>query len=801
MLKNKFALIVSFLWFNMSIAQENDLKGLVVDERSNPLPYVNVVAYGDNNKLLNGVITDDNGQFELNIDLSSVRYIKLTFIGYEDRQIDISGLNSDNNLGIITLVASNENLDEVTITAKKPLIERKIDRLIVNVDQSILSAGSNTLQVLERAPGVFVDTDGSITLKGRNGVNVLINGRPQRMSSGDLSNYLNTLPASAIQKIELISNPSSAFDAEGTAGVINIVLKRNESYGTNGSVNASYGQGKYNTYASGVSINNRNNISSLYAGINYNFRQSYNHLFTDRNYNEGQNNAQLYNQQAKSIYPTGGFLYNVGGDFYISKKTTAGVNISGNNTHTKQDGNGSTLIYDSQQNNTGGFDTKTTADGKRSDIALNVNLRTSFNEDKGDFSADVDYAKYKNKNTQLFETYFFDSGGLQTDEEFLKAYSDGWLKLFSVKSDLNLQTQNSGKFSFGAKSSFVKNDNVLDYYDVEGNQEIPNSNFSNHFKYKENINALYSNWNYEYKKWLFQFGLRAEQTNIEGIQILTSESFVDHYFQLFPSLFLQYKPNDNYTFGFSSGRRINRPNYFQLNPFRVYVDKSTYREGNPDLKPEIGLNFEGSLSYKRWLEISLSYSNTKDNIIPVLIQDDQTMTTAVQLVNIGNYNYLVIDTSITLKPFKDFSSRWNLSLFYNEFLGEVTGFRLNEKGTAFRIRSNNTYSFGKGWSTEMSFFYQPKYTYGITAFDPRWKLDLGLQKEVFDSNGKISLTLTDMFKKYYPSGSTNFGNINENFISVRDTRVLTFAFSYNFGSDKVKSASKRTGAQEEKNRV
>ena len=786
-------------WSNQGYSQSLSFKGKIIDEQANPLPFVNVVAYEGNNHLLNGVITNEKGDFSLTVDSSLVNHIKLTYIGFKDKNLKVDKSKTD--LGTITLIAFTEYLDEVTITAKKSLIERKIDRLIVNVDQSILSAGSNTLQVLERAPGVFIDTDGSFTLNGRSGVNVMINGRPQQMSSGDLNNYLNSLPASAIQKIELISNPSAAFDAEGTAGVINIVLKRNESYGTNGSVNASYGQGKYNTYASGASINNRNNISSLYVGINYNFRQSYNHLFTDRNYNEGQNNAQLYNQQAESIYPTSSILYNIGGDFYISKKTTAGVNISGNSTHTKQDGTGGTIIYNSQQNNTGKFDTKTTAKGKRKNIALNTNIRTEFNDDKGSFSTDLDYAEYQNNNTQFFETYLFNANNTQTDEEFLKAYSDGWLRLFSLKSDANIVTKKAGKFSFGAKSSFVKNKNELNYFDVVNNQEIPNSNFSNHFKYMENINALYANWNYEHKKWLYQVGLRAEQTNIEGIQILTSDRFKDHYFQLFPSLFVQYKPNENYTFGFTSGRRINRPNYFQLNPFRVYVDKSTYRVGNPDLKPEIGLNFEWSLSYKRWLDISLSYSNKKDNIIPVLIQDDQTMTTAVQLVNIGNYNYLGLDANVTLKPFKDFSSRWNISLFYNEFLGEVTGFRLNEKGTAFRIRSNNIYSFGKGWSTEMSFFYQPKYTYGITAFDPRWKLDMGLQKSIFNNNGKISLTVTDIFRQYYPSGITDFGNINEQFKSVRDTRIFTLAFSYNFGNNKVKSASKRTGAQEEKDRV
>ena len=373
--------------------------------------------------------------------------------------------------------------------------------------------------------------------------------------------------------------------------------------------------------------------------------------------------------------------------------------------------------------------------------------------------------------------------------------------MFVLKADLNLNNSKIGNLSFGAKSSFVTNDSDLDYFDVVNGSTTPNDVFSAQFEYKENINAAYVNWKLSKEKWTYQFGLRTEHTNIEGNQIDGDISFDRDYVQLFPSLFLEHKPTEKHTFGLNASRRINRPDYNQLNPIRNFVDITTSRVGNPELVPEIANNLELIYNYDNWLDFSLSYSNTSDRILPVLIQDDENRSTSVQLVNIDDYNYLGLNTSITLNPIKSMTSRWDLEFFYNEFLGVVNGFDLSEKGSAFRIRSYNTYKFGKGWSTELNGFYQPLYNFGITSFDPRWKIDIGIQKSVLNDKGKIKFVVTDIFWRYYPRGFTDFGNINEDFRSVRDTRVATLSFSYNFGNNKVKVNKNEGGAKEEKSRT
>ncbi len=795
---NLLQLILIVLLPLISQSQEHTITGKVVDSNNSPLEFVNAMLYKADSSFIKGTVTDANGVFSLNNPQATVAYLKLQSLGFKEVLTPITSATSNIQLGTITLENDEVVLDEVVLTAEKPLIERRSDRLIVNVSNSILATGSNGLELLERSPGLFIE-DGGISLRGRTGVNIQINGRQQRLSASELNTYLQSIPSSQIEKIEIIHNPSAAFDAEGSAGLVNIVLKRDGNLGTNGSVNASYGQGIYDRNSEGLSLNHRSRKTSFYLGLNHNLNQGYNQLFTIRRFSENGAVKGTFDQNSKSKTPTHAYLANIGMDYSLGERSTLGADLTTNWSRANQDANGNSIILDDTNTQTGSFLTETTSRTNRFNFSINTNFRTDFREDKGSFILNMDYAAYGTDADQHFITDLTESGNRSTD--ILTGEIEGDLDLFVLKADLNLTENQWGDLGLGLKSSFVTNDSDLDYFDVKNGSSTPNNLYSNHFKYSENINAAYVNWKLSKEKWTYQIGLRTEHTHIEGTQLDGPLKFKRDYVQLFPSFFLEYKPSEKNTFGFNANRRINRPNYNQLSPFRAFVDITTSRVGNPELMPEIANNVEVIYNYDNWLDLSLAYSNTSDRILPVLIQDDANQSTAVQLVNIDDYNYLGLNASVSLKPLKSLTSRWDLEFFYNEFLGVVNGFDLIEKGAAFRIRSYNTYKFGKGWSTELSGFYQPLYNFGISSFESRWKVDFGIQKSIFKENGKIKFAITDIFWKYYPRGYTDFGNINEDFRSLRDTRVATLSLTYNFGNKKVKVNKNEGGAKEEKERT
>ncbi|RTE55484.1 TonB-dependent receptor [Arenibacter aquaticus] len=793
----KSTLLLLILVFPIfSSSQDVTITGKVVDSNNAPLEFVNALLLKADSTFIIGAVTDINGVFILSSSQISATHLKLQSLGYKEVVRPIGTATSTIDLGIITLKNNELVLDEVVITAEKPLIERRTDMLVVNVSNSILATGSNGLEILERSPGLFIEANG-ISLRGRTGVNVQINGMQQRLSASDLNNYLQSIPSTQIERIEIINNPSAAFDAEGSAGVVNIVLKRNGNLGTNGSANTTYGQGVYHRTSEGLSLNYRDSKTSLYLGLNHNFDQRYNRLFTMRRFSENGNVKQTYDQDSKSKTPTHAYLANIGMDFSIGERSKIGADLTTNWSKADQDANGNSVIFDDKNIQTGSFMTATDSKDNRVNFAVNAHYKTNLKDDKGNFILNTDYATY---NTDAVQKFITNSTENETSE-ILTGKIDGSLDLLVLKVDLNLMKNKIGDLSFGLKSSFVTNKNDLDYFDVVAGSTTPNEIYSNQFEYQENINATYINWKLSKDQWTYQLGLRTELTNIEGKQIDADINFKRDYIQLFPNIFLEYKPSEKNTFGFNASRRVNRPNYNQLSPFRTFVDITTSRVGNPELIPEIASNIELIYNYDNWLDFSLSFSNTSDRIIPVLIQDDENQSTSVQLVNIDDYNYVGLNTSITLKPLKSITSRWDLEFFYNEFFGDVSGFNLSEKGSAFRIRSYNTYKFGNDWSTELNGFYQPLYNFGITSFYSRWKIDFGVQKSIFNGNGKVKFAITDIFWKYYPRGFTDFGNINEDFSSVRDSRIATLSFSYNFGNSKVRVNKNKGGAVEEKSRT
>ncbi|MFN7116210.1 MAG: outer membrane beta-barrel protein [Saprospiraceae bacterium] len=797
------------LW-TVALAQEEwntTISGTVLNEQEQPVEFANIILKrtGQDSLLVKGVITDEQGRFAIEEIEAGNYYLHISQVGLGQLKTEAFTVNANNptvQLGNIILKQEATTLTEVTVRSQKPFIERQLDKLVVNVENSIVSAGASAMEVLERSPGVIVDQNDAISLKGKQGVIVMIDGKPAQLGGTELANFLRGTPSAAIDKIEIIANPSAKYDAAGNAGIINIRMKRDQKLGFNGSFNLTYGNNRFNRYNAGTSMNYRNKKWNFFGSYNYANTRGFNNLILFRKFSEDGETEAIFDQNNYLIFPFSNNNARVGADFFATKKTTIGVLFSGISNRFNPTGDNVTYILDGAGQRTGRFTTQNRSQDHWYNYATNVNIRQTFNKPGKELSADFDYARYGNDTYQQFTTELFDAEDVLLNRDILIGDLFGYLNIYSGKADYVHPLTEKSKFELGWKSSLVKTDNTLNFYNRINAEDIFDASRSNHFIYEENINAGYLNFRQEFDKWSLQLGLRGEQTIADGLQVTTDSSFNRNYFQFFPSVFVQRNLSESHTMNISMSRRIDRPSYRQLNPFRAFVDRTTYQEGNPFLLPELTYSFELAHTYKEWLTTTLSYSVTDDNITSVLLQDDANRITVQTDLNIAEVKYYGLNVSATFNPVKWWNTRTEINGYYQRFTGNIRNTNLDNSRPTFALSSNNRFTLPKSAAGEINFFYQHTGAYGISIIEPIWQLSLGVQKSILKEKGTIRLNVNDIFWRGYPRGSTQFANIDETFSSRRGTRLASIAFSYRFGKNTVAPSRRRaTGAEEEQRRA
>ena len=535
-------------------------------------------------------------------------YSPLIAISKEQKTIDI---------GLLQLLPVDKNLKEVVVTSKKLMIERKIDKTIVNVDAAISNEGTTALEVLEKSPGVTVDKDGNVSLKGKQGVMIMLDGKPAYLSGAELANLLRSMPSNTLDQIEIMTNPSSKYDAAGNSGIINIKTKKNRLKGFNGSANLAYGQGFYPKTNNSVNLNYRNGKFNVFANVGANYRENVNNIDIQRLYkNEDKSLNAIFTQSAREMRFNSNYNAKIGADFYASNKTTFGIVLTGFTTPSRHEGDNTSYLKSS----TGVVDSIVKAISYEKsgwkNGAINLNYRHQYDSTGRELTADVDYLTYDSHRDQNFTNTSYSPDWDLKYQDVLLGQLPSLINIYTGKVDYVHPFKSGLKIETGLKTSFVETDNTAGYFKVIGNVKTPDYDKTNQFVYKENINAAYLNMNKEIKKWGLQAGLRLENTNYSGDQfgnpLRTDSSFKRSYTGLFPTMFVSYKANDKNQLGFSYGRRINRPDYEDLNPFMFFIDKYTYGSGNPFLKPSYAHAFELSHTYNQFLTTTINYSNTKD---------------------------------------------------------------------------------------------------------------------------------------------------------------------------------------------
>lgn len=695
-------------------------------------------------------------------------------------------------------------LRDVTVASKKPFIQFLPDRTVVNVEAGITNEGATIMEVLEKSPGIIVDKEGNISLKGKPGVQVMIDGKLTQLGGSDLQNLLSGMSASQVESIELIDNPSAKYDAAGNGGLINIRTKKNKQKGFNGSLNLSYGQGRYPRNNNSLVFNYRTGAFNFFLSYGLNLARYFTDLYALRTYYKDDGSVATLLEQP--YYTRGkGYTHSIrtGVDYYLSARTTLGLALNGISLSRKNEGNSTAVWKDAQGNTDSTIYTNSLADTRILQGGVNLNGRHVFNATK-ELSADIDIIRYDMNNNQFFENHprvrLYSSGIDATKGEIPST-----LNIYSVKADYS---QRFGKLLWetGGKSSRVTTDNLAQYYTGGAGNWWEDLGKSNHFLYTENIHALYTNFDTRAGKWSMQGGLRYEYTAYKAAQlgnaVAKDSSFNRNYYGFFPTAFLTYKADSSNSFTLRAGRRIDRPAFQKLNPFTYIINKYTYQRGNPFIRPQYTWNIELSHLFKETLSTTASYSLTRDYFSQVFLSDTATGTIIYTEGNVGRMRYFGLSTSIQVSP----TSWWSLSgqatLAHKKIEG-VLWQAYKASITQLSLSVNNQFKFVKGWAAELSGYYITRNQNDLQeVLDPTGQLSIGLSRQVLKTKGVLRLGLRDIFYTQAMAGLTHFQSVIEYFKLQRDTRVATLSFIYRFGKGTKPPAKRSTGgAVEEMDRA
>jgi outer membrane receptor protein involved in Fe transport len=760
-------------------------------------------------------VTGKTGLFEFE-NIKNDNYLLLVdAIGYNKLTGKPFAVTTDKqtiNAGDIQLTAATQSLNDVSVSAQRPLVETKIDKTIVNVDASPTNAGLSALEVLEKSPGVTVDNDGNISLKGKQGVKIFIDGKPAYLSGQDLTNYLKNLPSNQLDQIEIMTQPSAKYDASGNSGIINLKTKKSVNNGFNGSVSLSGIVAKYFKSPNSINFNWHKGKTNYYGNFGYAYWEGFNDINIDRSLREDKSMPFNRYVEQHTFGRFSGRFYNfkTGVDWFANKKTTIGFVVNGSLDDTKFTSNGTANIFDSIHQFVQYNDAHSQTKDPWTNVGFNLNLQHKLDTSGKEISADADYILYRTKGHQYSYNYLYNADKEPSEDPFLlNGYLPANIDIFSFKSDYKQPLKNKATLEAGIKLSYVKTDNDAQYLIYEANTAkwVNDESRSNHFIYRENINAAYINLQKQIKKFGIQLGLRAEQTIAEGNQVIKNISFKKNYTKLFPTSYFSYQMNDNNTFGLSYGRRIERPSYQDLNPFQYQLDRYTYQQGNPDLQPQFSHNIELSYNYKGQLNVSANFTSISDIINDILITKkepaDSNYTTYQTKENIASNKNLGLSVNYNKKLAKWWSINVFANVFNNHYKGIIDSEKIDASVTAFHGNLNSQFTFNKGWAAEISGFYNSENLVSSAILArPMGMFSLGGSKQILKTKGTIRLNVRDPFYIMRFRGSTDLNKGLTEVHSVWDNRRLIFTFTYRFGKTNSPQPRRRTtGADDEQNRV
>lgn len=796
-----YLLLLNFLIVSLAHAQVK-ISGKVESEQRVSLPLATVYLTKSNaNVVLKTTVTNENGEYQFSAVHPGSYHIEVKMVGYTPNRSNSFDLNKSNySVPLVILETDHKKLQEVAVEGRRPMVESKAGKLVLNVDNSPLAAGNNALDIVQRAPGVSLDNNNNLQLMGQSGVAVTIDGRQTFMSGEQLINFLKSTDGNQIKSVEVITTRSAKDDAEGAVGTINIVLKKNKMEGFNGTFNLTAGRGEKFRGNSSLSLNYKKNNTTVFGSYAYSDEKQHRKLYIDRIIqNDGV--SSYFNQKSIMNEDEQTHSYRFGVEQNTSARNTLTFEFNGSSSTEYNDNTSKTNIGKSFIS----YDTILVSNAAFKELfdrySANINNEFKIDSNGKKLTLNVDWSKFKSNKGVNYQNQYFDSHmNAVTPEELQLSGMPIGIDIYVAKLDYEQPLSKVSKLEMGAKYSNVRSDNDLSFKDFLNNEWITNLKRSNHFVYQEQIAAGYVDYNNTVGKWGLKIGARGEYTVSDGNSLTLNKQVKRNYFKLFPNANLTYTLDENHILSLGYARKITRPNYRQLNPFDYFIDKLTFERGNPYLNPQFSNEFTLNYTLMQRYNVTLGINAIRDAIVESMGQDSVRKLTWVVRENLGkNLNaYLNVNAPVTVS--KIWSMNNNITGIYFHFDGMIAGYAVNRKSFLLQANSMHNLKLGKGLSANVNFRYFSPFKYNVYDLNSRWDMEVGAMKTFKDKRSSLKVAVSDVFNTGNQHLTTNFGPFNSSIRQYQDRRVVRLTYSYKFGNLKNNYRKKDT-SNEEKERA
>ncbi|MEZ2334678.1 TonB-dependent receptor [Mucilaginibacter sp. RCC_168] len=791
----KRILFILIIFWPLHLLAQHKLIGTIVDAEARPLDAATVSLLHDG-KVISKQFAQ-LGKYTFDVDKQLNYQLLVSLVGYKSQTVEIRYPFPPETT---VLVTERKQLAEVIIAYKKPTIERKADKVIFNVEKSSVAAGGTLLEAIAKSPGVQVTSTGGISASNK-GVTVYMNDKPVRLSGDDLSTYLASIPADQISKIEIMSNPSAKYEAQGGA-VINIVSKKITGEGLNANINGSYTQGHVASGRAGGLLNYSKGKWNIFGNYSYSDRNQHRAITNDILYEQPSNNS-YWNIDKVLLPKTRTHNYSFGFDYNLSPNQVFGVLVTGNNNTNANNSLALTTVTNGHKTDPDSLlNTINHNTGNTDQYSFNLNYKIKLSSHQASLNADLDYVPYHTSGLQSVNNTSINSAGILTSAPYRSlSPSHQDIDIWSGKADYEMHFNSRFSLESGVKYNSITTRNKFDFFDTSSGERVFDAGKSDFFKYMEQTAAGYGALTGHIGKLDIKAGLRAEQTYTTGISYAADSINKNSYLRFFPSAFLSYRFSDENVLGFNFARRIDRPGYSQLNPAKVYASPYAYSSGNPFLLSATSTNMELNYTFKSQYTVTASYYGVTNLTNQVTVQDNLNQTFFTTWQNTGNIRDIGVQFMTTTNP----TSWWEINNYLDGYarkqdLRYLTGHI--ENSFHFYLKTDNALTISKdhGWKAQVSAWYLGPLQQGTYHFGKTWDVSTGISKSLWNNTTIVRLAANDLFFSNPIHIKVNYLNQHTAFIYKNDSRNVLLSFTYKIGKNVNEARKRQTASEDEKQR-
>lgn len=798
-MKRRIFFYIIFMLIHLSgLAQDTgnnafSIEGKALDPEGKPVEFANVILHASaDSSFVKGVVTDSSGRFIIYLGQTTKNkfFLSISFIGFKkyfSPEILLNETNPKINLGAISLISDEKVLQEVVVKGERPAVEKQLGKLIINVSNSFFNTSSNAFDVLNHSPGVIVDKDGGISIRGKNNPQLMIDGKPATNAD------VKSLSSADIEKIEIISNAGARYDAE-SKGVINVILKRDKTLGISGNANAEYEYKRFSQYGTGLSLTYKTPKIAYFGRGSYFSYKVQNDFILKRTTDLG-----VFDQVSSLIMDPHGYHFRVGADYFLSPRQTLGVLVRGFEHPYGTVNTGQAIVTETDRQYK--INTLSNIDRTNQGLSYNLNYKGFLDEaKKGELVADLNYATFKNSGNQMLESRTFfqeSSSGNLSSLQNVSRFSTT-IKSFNI--DYSKSITENTKFEVGTKNSWIKTENYLKIDTLANGLWINDELRSNEFIYNENIFAVYGMITQKIGKGKVEAGLRFEKTSTKGNSVTINKINERTYDRLLPSIQYEYNINEDNTLSFAYAMKLTRPSFEALNPFTLFIDKYTYIEGNPSLLPENVSSYELSFAHKDW-SATLAYSRQTDIITQLPQRVGTGNTYKYTMLNLDKGEAYSLDFNLPLNLTSWWKIQGYFQLAYERYTSRYLTSTFDNERVSYYLKTSSVFKLPKGITFDLSFYYQSPSIAGFYRTKDVYELSGGFQKNVIKDRGSLSLTFSDILYSFRSYNIANYLDINLEQNQKRNTQGARLNFTYKFGKSVFKQKPKKISSSDEENRV